>query len=174
MRKWEDWEVDLIKTNQYLSSDELSERVLPHRSSLAIKDRRTREGLPQMITCDSCGDVFVKNSQHRVCSACKKDHHYHNHSMLGKFRSYKHGANRRGYEWNLSVEEFALYWNTPCDYCNDEIEGVGIDRVDNTKGYSTDNCVPCCAMCNEMKLDYKADAWVSHMSKILNNLGEIK
>ena len=27
----------------------------------------------------------------------------------------------------------------------------GVDRVDNTKGYSVDNSVPCCKFCNTAK-----------------------
>jgi 5-methylcytosine-specific restriction endonuclease McrA len=30
----------------------------------------------------------------------------------------------------------------------------GIDRVDNSIGYTPDNCVPCCTQCNRIKLDH--------------------
>lgn len=42
----------------------------------------------------------------------------------------------------------------------------GIDRVDSTKGYSPDNCVPCCKLCNTMKLSLKKDEFLEHVSKI--------
>jgi len=171
---WQDWELDLLAANRFLSHEEIATSILPHRSAQAVKDKRTRLGLPHLVRCKGCGAEIVKNSQHDTCSDCVKDYNYHNHSMLGKFRQYKHGALRRGYEWSLTIEDFANYWNTPCHYCGDLIDGVGIDRKDNSVGYVPDNSVPCCAMCNEMKLDYTSDAWIEQMKKILTNLGEIK
>lgn len=46
-------------------------------------------------------------------------------------------------------------WQKPCVYCGDEIVTVGVDRVDNAKGYVMDNVVPCCAICNSMKSSMK-------------------
>lgn len=45
----------------------------------------------------------------------------------------------------------------------------GIDRVDSSLGYLPDNCVACCTMCNEMKLDYPLDKWMTQMKKIIAN-----
>lgn len=33
----------------------------------------------------------------------------------------------------------------------------GVDRIDSSKGYEIDNCVPCCGECNTMKMDYSQD-----------------
>lgn len=52
-------------------------------------------------------------------------------------------------------------------YCGDDIEAVGIDRVDSQKGYSKGNCVPCCEVCNEMKLDYPVAEWLAKMKQII-------
>jgi hypothetical protein len=42
----------------------------------------------------------------------------------------------------------------------------GIDRVDNTQGYHLDNCVPCCTMCNTMKMSSKQDAFFDKVQQI--------
>ena len=168
--KWEDWETQVLENRRYYTAEEISEQFLPHRTPSSVRDRRNRVGLSQLVRCKDCGSSFVKNSQHDICSDCAKDHNYHNHSVLGKFRSYKHGATRRGYVWSITPEQFHSFWNAPRHYCGDEIQGVGIDRVDNTKGYVVDNCVPCCETCNEMKLDNGLEQWLSHMKKILRHM----
>ena len=35
-----------------------------------------------------------------------------------------------------------------------------------TLGYTFDNCVACCTMCNRMKLDYTKNDFLNHISKI--------
>lgn len=42
----------------------------------------------------------------------------------------------------------------------------GIDRIDSLKGYEIDNCVPCCARCNRMKLDYNIDKFLDNVKLI--------
>lgn len=172
--KWEDWEIDILEQRRYYTAEEISEQFLPHRSADAIRDKRNRVGYPQMVHCKDCGSSFVKNNQMDVCADCKKDHNYHNHSVLGKYRQYKHGAKRRGIDWSLTPDQFKMFWYTTCRYCGEEFSGVGIDRIDNDNGYYDDNCVPCCEICNEMKLDHTLSEWVDHMHKILKNIGEIR
>ena len=82
------------------------------------------------------------------------------------------------------MEEFKDLINKPCAYCGSNptsdtyINGNkfnktnalvyvnGIDRIDSTKGYSVNNCVPCCTMCNKMKLDYSLEDFKTQISKI--------
>ena len=45
----------------------------------------------------------------------------------------------------------------------------GIDRVDSSKGYTLDNCVPCCSICNTMKLNYTLQEFSDHITKVYNH-----
>jgi hypothetical protein len=42
----------------------------------------------------------------------------------------------------------------------------GVDRVDNSIGYTEDNVVPCCGTCNRMKLDMGKKEFLAHIQKI--------
>lgn len=41
-------------------------------------------------------------------------------------------------------------FNSKCEYCGGT-DMIGADRIDNTKGHSIDNIVPCCYRCNVIK-----------------------
>lgn len=46
----------------------------------------------------------------------------------------------------------------------------GIDRIDNNKGYTIDNVVPCCKMCNQAKNDYTLQEFQDWVEKIYNKM----
>ena len=54
---------------------------------------------------------------------------------------------------NTSICDIDIDWmieniiNKPCYYCGD-IHKIGCDRIDNSKGHTKDNVVPCCFECN--------------------------
>src|SRR5690348_6634040 len=73
-----------------------------------------------------------------------------------------------GKEFTLSFEDFLAFTQVEeCHYCGDTIEwqpysrcgknrsrsAYYLDRKDNRLGYSTENCVVCCSMCNSIKGD---------------------
>jgi hypothetical protein len=77
---------------------------------------------------------------------------------------YKKKAEQRDIDFNISIEEFRSLIFKDCSYCgmspsNKKWNGSrssclmynGLDRVDNSKGYSIDNCVPACYICNQAK-----------------------
>ena len=76
---------------------------------------------------------------------------------------YKREAKERKLSWNLTRLEFDALVIQDCSYCRAEPSNVttswdkstftytGIDRVDNTRGYESDNVVPCCRECNKAK-----------------------
>ncbi len=67
--------------------------------------------------------------------------------------SYKCKDHKRGMNFNLTKEWFSEnVINKECFYCKDT-EKLGCDRLDNSKGHTTDNCVPCCSTCNTVRLD---------------------
>lgn len=85
-----------------------------------------------------------------------------------RYNVYMHGALTRNIEFNLTLEEFKTFWNQPCYYCGDNIEGIGIDRINSLEGYNIKNCVSCCSFCNTMKLDHSPSDFFSQISKIYN------
>jgi len=98
------------------------------------------------------------------------------------FGSYKKGANVRNYEFSLSKTEFLDIIIKPCLYCgsiltnehsrngsNGFFKYTGIDRYDNKIGYTIDNSVPCCRVCNRMKTDMGVDVLYEHLNKMLDN-----
>ncbi len=79
------------------------------------------------------------------------------------YRSYKLSARDRNKVFEISLDEFKAKTQLPCYYCGTlpnccyrftkykNYRYNGIDRVDNTKGYISENCVPCCKICNMAK-----------------------
>ena len=84
----------------------------------------------------------------------------------GKYSQYKSNAKARAYSFNLTYEEFCTFWQQPCFYCDGDIHTVGIDRIDNTLGYSLDNIVSCCGLCNQMKMDLPLDTFLQQIKRI--------
>ena len=78
-----------------------------------------------------------------------------NRSLAGRYKALKYIAKQRGYECQLSKADLAYLVMQPCHYCGQPLSqtGCGLDRVNNSVGYSLGNVVPCCAACNKIKGD---------------------
>ncbi|NCB97235.1 MAG: hypothetical protein EOM36_02595 [Bacteroidia bacterium] len=46
----------------------------------------------------------------------------------------------------------------------------GIDRVNNTLGYTIENIVPCCSLCNSMKSTLSSESFLAHIKQIILHL----
>lgn len=68
-----------------------------------------------------------------------------------KRAQYHAGARIRGLEMGLNDEQMDALFQMSCEYCGESSSLNGIDRVDNSKGYVPENCVPCCSLCNHTK-----------------------
>lgn len=97
------------------------------------------------------------------------------------YSKYCFGAKRRGYEFHIEKEDFRIMTKQNCTYCNSEPWQVqksacetgdyiytGLDRVDNKQGYELENCVPCCKICNTMKMEMSEEDFLKHINKITN------
>ncbi len=87
-------------------------------------------------------------------------------SLEGKFSAYKSDAKRRRMKWSLTFEQFSAFWKKNCGYCGGEIKNIGIDRIDNNKGYTLKNAVSCCNWCNIMKNKYTKQEFINQIKKI--------
>jgi len=104
-------------------------------------------------------------------------------NMRRVIRTYKNDAKKRGIEYNLTEKQFAKITQKNCYYCGAKPNNVtnnnvnsgeyiynGIDRIDNSKGYTIDNVVPCCKTCNSAKGTLTTKEFKEWVVKIYNNL----
>lgn len=96
-------------------------------------------------------------------AATKYNTKYTENTALNRLvMEYKIGAKQRNLEFDLTFPQAEALFIQNCHYCNSEpylikitrkhsMKWNGIDRVDNKKGYTTDNVVPCCKTCNAAK-----------------------
>jgi hypothetical protein len=87
----------------------------------------------------------------------------------GKYSQYKFTAKTRGHTFILTKEQFMEFWGLPCNYCGESIDGIGLDRIDNSKGYELGNVIPCCRWCNFMKSTYSTKDFLDHCRKVVAN-----
>lgn len=88
-----------------------------------------------------------------------------NKDLPKKYNDYLLRAFKKKLSFLLSVEEFMFIINKPCIYCGSNIN-IGIDRESAKEGYTVDNSVPCCTMCNMMKYTYHKNDFLEHIKKI--------
>lgn len=104
-------------------------------------------------------------------------------------RRYIESALKRGISWLLTPEQFAEITEQQCTYCGAEPRAYrsrnpsrrrgimitymnGIDRVDSSQGYTLANTVPCCSVCNRMKMAMNADIFIDQCRKIATRMAE--
>lgn len=86
-----------------------------------------------------------------------------------RFLAYRKRSKKAKRKFDLTLEQFSNLTNSPCQYCGQYSRNknyCGIDRVDSLQGYYLSNCVPCCDVCNKMKLAYTVDFFLAHIRKI--------
>lgn len=123
----------------------------------------------------SCGcyqkEMFLKSSIK----------HTNDIALNGLVYEYKIGAKRRNLEFELTHEQVKKISSENCYYCNTppfcikkvnkhSITYNGIDRIDNKKGYTMDNVVTCCKICNTAKHDLSYIDFINWVMKISENL----
>ena len=95
------------------------------------------------------------------------------------FHRMRYSAKRRGHIWDLSNPQVKRITAQACYYCGVEpaqqrsrkdLNGAymynGLDRVDNEKGYTLENVVPCCGNCNFAKRTMRQDEFLAWISQV--------
>ena len=151
--------------------------------SFSHSDKRNRKWYNTQCTCGNekviMGSAMVSNNtkscgcyQHRY----KKEHGLLPNNLGVKrmiIKQYVRHAKDRNIEYSLSEEKFIELIEQPCYYCGIESSNIiktknykqgypynGIDRIDSLKGYTNENCVPCCGRCNKAKLAMSKDEFL--------------
>lgn len=92
------------------------------------------------------------------------------------YESYKISANKRQYEWSLTIDQFTNIVKQPCYLCgkkSGENHTNGIDRFYNAVGYIITNSLPCCGNCNYIKRDYDYNSLTTKLMEIHANRNAI-
>jgi len=104
------------------------------------------------------------------------------------FTRMQRNAEERNLEWQLTREQVRYLTKQSCYYCGAEPSKVshrpqfngtyvynGIDRVDNAKGYTVDNVVPCCEHCNYAKRTRSVEQFRDWVIKVYEHfaVGEV-
>lgn len=91
---------------------------------------------------------------------------------------YKRHAKNRNFEFTLTDIEFRHLVSLNCFYCEMKPSNThrgknckegfiynGIDRLNSNMGYTLNNCVPCCYICNRAKMNRSFDEFTEWIKK---------
>jgi hypothetical protein len=97
-------------------------------------------------------------------------------------QQYQTNAKVRNHAFDLTDPEFKVLVDGNCYYCGSAPSAIkrisgngqyiynGVDRVDNTLGYTVANCVSCCSHCNMAKRTLSQDDFLGWISKVYTNI----
>jgi len=86
------------------------------------------------------------------------------------FSSYKSRAKRKELIFNIPSDVFEVLKERPCYFCRTTKQKVGVDRINNIKGYVSGNCVPCCWDCNRSKSNKSLDEYKEYLLRFNKDL----
>lgn len=133
------------------------------------------------ITYKSIFNLVSKNTTScgRRCRLAKNKKPPGEAAKTAAFLSYTNRARQDQIEFKLSKTEFFSLTSKDCSYCgsppvikfmvkhrNGGCLINGLDRVDSNLGYTKDNVVPCCTVCNKMKSDLTFNEFIAHIDRI--------
>lgn len=138
------------------------------------KDRTTKDGL--QYTCKSCKKKYPQSDKaketrkkYTQSSKFKESQTKYRKSKKGKETIEKSGqtldrrynrlltiAKSRNMIIEMTKDQYEKLYHLPCFYCNNEIGEVvkfstGLDRINNEEGYTFENSLPCCKICNKSR-----------------------
>tara|TARA_S200002703_G_scaffold159045_1_gene171246 strand:+ start:3060 stop:3620 length:561 start_codon:yes stop_codon:yes gene_type:complete len=114
-----------------------------------------------------------------------------NHSeVTAVILGYKRHAKDRGLSWELSRDDVESVISMSCKYCGSKPSNVkrtknsiggglkysGIDRVDSGRGYTIENIVPACKICNYAKSNMSIDefaSWAKRLGAMATQWGQL-
>lgn len=142
------------------------------------------------VQCKDCNLIMLANNRKKT-----KEEGLHFKLPSGEasfnhlFCTYKNNARNRNRIFTLTKEQFRILTKSNCTYCNrvpemyfGEIENNGyymyngIDRKNNSEGYTTENSLSCCSPCNKLKHILGYQQFLNHIKSIymyMHSKGEI-
>lgn len=127
------------------------------------RKRPTGLELPKMHLrpCPIHPDDTGMASAPKRCAECMRIQRRARFAAMGEaigslYATHRYQARARGHEFTLTLERFKYLVSQPCVYGYSPANSgnhakVGLDRRDNSKGYTHENAQPCCGRHNLLK-----------------------
>ncbi len=118
----------------------------------------------------------------RKCNYNKNRKRKTGSSFNKALRTYQSSARKKNVSWELTEDEAYVLFKNNCYYCGVEPSNgkgktqkgnflySGIDRIDNSKGYSPSNVVSCCRTCNLSKETKTLIEWENYICRVYNHM----
>jgi hypothetical protein len=143
-----------------------------------------RSGKYWSCKCSLCNRVFVKSSRviNKTNGGCTCSHKapFGRTSFRALISRYKCSAVKRGFELNLTENDFKKLFESNCMFCGkppSQVSDVGtgqfiyngIDRLNPKVGYVIGNVGPCCKSCNLRKGKLSLSEFKEWITSVYNN-----
>jgi hypothetical protein len=161
--------------------------ILSFPGHLLRRDKKKDYKKPAVLVKCSCGVEFITDFQHvkhnRTLSCGHINRNYYIDpyacSVRSLFTRYKSRAAKDGREFKLDQDQFRKLITSNCTYCGispdqqhskchckKPIKHNGIDRVDSSLGYTVENSVSCCKICNRAKSDLSVQEFKKYIVRL--------
>lgn len=92
---------------------------------------------------------------HAYCKQCSCSmSRVYNLQPSNRFKTAKTKAFKKSRVWEISYIDWNNLIDQGCFYCKVDLAtsvGSSLDRIDNSRGYTLDNVLPCCTTCNKIR-----------------------
>jgi hypothetical protein len=152
---------------------------------LVLKDtgKRKHGGSYWLCQCECGRQKEIKGASlrqgHTQSCSCKRRFVAGEAAFNRVYKSYLDGAKKRELNFSLSKDDIKILTKGNCFYCGappsqirigNRINGGyvynGIDRLDNNRGYTTENTVSCCGICNLAKRKMTVQEFIVWIKRI--------
>lgn len=137
-----------------------------------------------LVRCNCGYERYLRASTISVnqggCKMCKTKKTDASRSITAAWGTLNGNAKRRGYSVEITKEEFVEISTKSCFYCGEDPKDVkwrhipewaapakinGIDRRNNSIGYTMENSVACCSRCNRSKSNDDESEFLSWLKR---------
>lgn len=160
-KKWN----SIIKTKRKYCYNKTCKEVNPQSIENFDKNKTLNTGLAGW--CKKCTQKYRKKN---------KDIFRQSKMGGGRYSCIKSSVKCRTkkLEFKLTKEEYYKIISNVCFYCSFSLNdyGLAMDRIDNSKGYTIDNVVPCCTECNIARNDNFSHTEMLLIGKVIKKIKE--